>query len=76
MATDNDYRAFPQSNCAEHMRGMTLRDFFAAKALPSVFGIAKGNPAAIGLDESEIAQLIAEASYQIADAMLAAREAK
>ena len=45
--------------------GMTLRDYFAAAALPQVDQRSHGN-----LDE------IALECYQIADAMLKAREAK
>ncbi len=49
--------------------GMTLRDYFAAKAIPGVIGIAQKenyfDPAAI-----------AEDAYRVADAMLAARAIK
>ncbi|HAS1806807.1 TPA: hypothetical protein I4G93_20625 [Enterobacter hormaechei subsp. xiangfangensis] len=46
-------------------QGMTLRDYFAAKALQSV---------SLALDKNEQA-LIAAAAYAQADAMLRAREA-
>ncbi|HDC4350372.1 TPA: hypothetical protein O8L21_001652 [Enterobacter cloacae] len=46
-------------------QGMTLRDYFAAKALQSV---------SLALDQNEQA-LIAAAAYAQADAMLRAREA-
>ena len=48
--------------------GMTLRDYFAAKALN---GILSGNPEAI----RESSENLARASYKVADAMLKAREA-
>ena len=49
-------------------QGMTLRDYFAAKALPFCLEEFGGN--------ADDATQYAEAAYQIADAMLAAREAK
>ena len=52
-------------------RGMTLRDYFAAKALPSVIDtFAFGNS-----DPTDYAEGIAEGCYEIADAMLKARAA-
>ena len=49
--------------------GMTLRDYFAAKAMQGQIN----NPLPIGGDETH--RLIAERSYRMADAMLKAREA-
>ena len=63
--------AFPKNgNMAEPIQtGMTLRDYFAAKAM-----------AAMLVDESvrggASALTVAKAAYNMADAMLAAREAK
>jgi hypothetical protein len=48
-----------------HAEGMTLRDYFAAKALA---------PALPGMSTRDV-QYAAEAAYEIADAMLAARNA-
>jgi len=48
--------------------GMTLRDYFAAKAMAAFLQEA--------LSTEEMLKLIPAASYEIADAMLAAREAK
>lgn len=48
--------------------GMTLRDYFAAKAMQGVFT----NPIPCSDDER---RYIAEKSYKMADAMLKAREA-
>lgn len=55
--------------------GMTLRDYFAAKAMQAGLtgatlpGLDSGNPAAV-----EAVQKAAAAFYVIADAMVAARE--
>lgn len=50
--------------------GMTLRDYFAAKALIAISSLWKGN---IGDFDNEAADRTARASYRMADAMLAAR---
>ncbi|MEZ4051965.1 hypothetical protein QVM81_10285 [Enterobacter rongchengensis] len=67
MTNNNGGPAFPVAG-SEHnypIEGMTLRDYFAAKALQSV---------SLALDQNEQA-LIAAAAYAQADAMLRAREA-
>ena len=48
--------------------GMTLRDYFAAKAMQAQIG----NPLKLGDDEGH--RLIAERAYRMADAMLRHRE--
>lgn len=63
---------------ATPMQGMTLRDYFAAKAMQALLGsqdmaantvrAAKDN----GREDTEL--FMAEAAYEIADAMLKARE--
>ena len=53
--------------------GMTLRDYFAAKAMAALITTA-GAPCLNGLDGYE--QHTASASYKMADAMLKAREVK
>ena len=60
--------AFPATNHYGHkLEGMTLRDYFAAKAIQGMF--ASGNlPKSIQDDE------LASAAYEFADAMLKARE--
>lgn len=61
--------AFPHTDpCspADHP-GMTLRDYFAAKAIQ---GATTGDG---GLPDSNYCQLIAKRAYDLADAMLAAR---
>jgi hypothetical protein len=52
--------------------GMTLRDYFAAKALPGLMG--RNWSAHTGTDE-ELIEIWARSSYGVADAMLRAREA-
>ena len=73
--SNKDDPAFP--TLTEHginngMPGMTLRDYFAAKAMQSYFN----NVASSGLLVSRYYEEIAEESYTIADAMLKAREAQ
>ncbi len=48
--------------------GMTLRDYFAAKAM-------QGLLSRIGHDKINVHDVLAQRTYQIADAMLKAREA-
>ena len=60
--------AFPHENHLSH-RGMTLRDYFAAKAMQAIL-IAK-YPIT---KEPNAEHAIAKAAYQGADAMLKARE--
>lgn len=79
MNTINDGGpAFPtqiENNCNTGGHGMTLRDYFAAKAMQgwlSSYGPDDTHPATAGND----ADLVAQRSYAIADAMLAARGAQ
>lgn len=71
QTNDNGGPAFPfvepETPCNVAV-GMTLRDYFAAKAMQSAFG----NPIASSADEKEY---IATHAYQMANAMLRAREA-
>lgn len=57
-------------------RGMTLRDYFAAKAMEGCVEKAFSDVllARCNNDTHEVSRLIAAASYQIADAMLKERE--
>lgn len=52
--------------------GMTLRDYFAAKAMSGVANGYWSNPNMSGLSPHNIA----DEAYQLADAMLAAREVR
>ena len=56
----------------EHSPGMTLRDYFAAKAMQ---GMAAGDEAQGVVFQASYLELISRQAYQIADAMLAARSA-
>ncbi|RMA11869.1 hypothetical protein [Klebsiella pneumoniae] len=51
--------------------GMTLRDYFAAKAMQAIIS----NPSIIDNDSDGAVNYAASASYKFADAMLKAREA-
>ena len=65
-----DIPAFPTTQYANgisptgHDNGMTLRDYFAAKALANAYTQHDGNP-----------DKVAEWAYAVADAMMKAREA-
>ncbi|MCF5179604.1 hypothetical protein GIV96_11020 [Pseudomonas syringae] len=65
---DYDHMAMQPATVDEHKRqlmGMSLRDYFAARALA---------PAFPGMSTRDV-QYAAEAAYELADAMLAARNA-
>ena len=70
----NNPPAFPcdltmyDKEVADTMQGMTLRDYFAAKAM-------QGLLARMGNDKMNVHDVLAQRTYQIADAMLKAREA-
>lgn len=79
MSKDKSEPAFPVMACANesglieyHRQGMTLRDYFAAKAL-------QGLCAAMGPDYSPARIIngegVAQDAYYLADDMLKAREA-
>ena len=64
---ESDEPAFPiPITEAEHKQGMTLRDYFAAKALQGI--LAKGHE--WGANEKH---LVANVAYEFADAMLKER---
>ena len=65
--------AFPLAepgNCVSASEGMTLRDYFAAKAMPLAWKIFDEGYSPDALTPENIAK----AAYQIADAMIAARK--
>jgi hypothetical protein len=64
MTNNNKPQAFPSN---QNNTGMTLRDYFASKAMQS-YMIAE-------IWKPDGYKMAAEASYQVADAMLKAREA-
>ena len=63
------YRAGYATGDFEPVNGMTLRDYFAAKAMQGDIGSFPEH-----VDPSDVASVIARRAYQIADAMLKARE--
>ena len=66
----NNEKAFPNP----HLRsddGMTLRDYFAAKAMQGIFASNTEHDHA----DEHIFDAVAEAAYKQADAMMKAREA-
>jgi uncharacterized protein CbrC (UPF0167 family) len=65
----NDIPAFPQYKYHPDpfSHGMTLRDYFAAKAMQGMFA-SQGNMLAV------TKEYLAETSYEYADAMMKARE--
>jgi hypothetical protein len=65
----NNQPAFPTTINREIVRGMTLRDYLAAKALPVIY------TESINVDESYATfDEIAEDAYRLADAMLKAKD--
>ncbi len=60
--------AFPSEYTLPENPGMTLRDYFAAKAMQGLFSCGKAH-------DEHTAHVTAKASYLMADAMLKAREA-
>ena len=68
MTKDTGGSAFPQA-VATLASGMTLRDYFAAKAMQGI--LASSAPITRKID---VDQLVAVVAYKIADAMLKARE--
>lgn len=68
--TDKATPAFPTVMIGEREGGMTLRDYFAAKAMQTFL---QTNSGVIGCNQYEYR--IAEDAYDIADAMLKVREA-
>jgi hypothetical protein len=65
--TPPDY-AFPQPylECMSHLRGLTMRDYFAAKAMQGLL--------ASDVEYTMAHSVIAELAYKQADAMLEARK--
>ena len=68
-----DISAFPHENFLSH-RGMTLRDYFAARAMQG--GIDLVPHMATPKVDKPVPQIIAEMAYEYADAMMKARDAE
>ena len=67
----DDEPAFPRDHAADGHNGMTLRDYFAAKAMQAILtgAFAQGRAT-----EPEDAPPIAQGAWLMADAMLAERQ--
>jgi hypothetical protein len=63
--------AFPRTYNGDGHNGMTLRDYFASKAMNGLILNGRSMDLSVGVENA-----LAELSYRIADAMLAAREAQ
>jgi hypothetical protein len=88
---NNGGPAFPQPPCADSsggfllpthfgLEGMTLRDYFAAKAMQSLISLMENTEDAdaemrkLGLGEGEFDKLVAKCAYDYADAMIERRD--
>lgn len=78
MTKDTGGPAFPVviplDQSAEFFTGMTLRDYFAAKAMQAIVDSSQYQCGG-GLNSLKNLQGVAEDSYAVADAMLKARQA-
>lgn len=78
MSNNTGGPAFPAGNFEHKTEGMTLRDYFAGKALQgyiAYMGCGPDKVDPIGKDESEPNKtVIARCAYKFADAMIAERE--
>jgi hypothetical protein len=73
MTKETGGPAFPYletGDCGQR-EGMTLRDYFAAKAVP---GLVVAGRFKAGMDQKPESTQYAESAYKIADAMLRARK--
>jgi hypothetical protein len=69
---NNNVRAFPLAMpCSPDERGMTMRDYFAAKAMP--IAMKQALSAITDEDSASAMELVPRLSYAMADAMLKAR---
>ncbi len=76
--TSNGGPAFPvPHNYIDRFgEGVTLRDYFAAKAMQALISSSIGNLSKAYVDDTDaINPIIAKASYETADAMLKERQA-
>ena len=80
MIKNDGNQAFPSAHFQDdELQGMSLRDYFAAKAMQGALSAAAGDSFAENLRErsrtqgKDIVDLLAMDSYLVADAMLAER---
>jgi hypothetical protein len=72
----NNPPAFPPMHDPNtHEFGMTLRDYFAAKAMQVILQSQYEDGIYVGDDDNDSEQMCARSAYIMADAMLMAREA-
>jgi hypothetical protein len=72
----NNPPAFPTgTGVTPYNPGMTLRDYFAAKALQGMFANPNDGHENYDLSYEDYVKEIARCSYKMADAMMKAREA-
>ena len=66
--------AFPQdaNACLDEYKGMTIRDYFAAKAMQGIISVYDRRAGFKTMEKESID--LAKTSYEIADAMLKERE--
>ncbi len=67
--------AFPTPTHNLQNDGMTLRDYFAAKAMQGMIGCPKWREEANEDPDMDVSTYTAISAYEMADAMLRAREA-
>lgn len=69
---DNGWPAFPAQHfdLVENEHGLSIRDYFAAKAMQAFIR----NHQCSSLDDEKFDEMIARFSYELADAMLKARQ--
>jgi hypothetical protein len=68
--------AFPRSGDFNAQTGMTLRDYFAAKAMQIMWDAYDKGYCGLNNNDAPNVEIIAKGAYQMAKAMIAAREAK
>lgn len=89
MNNDNGGPAFPvqesiisgSTSDVPASSGMSLRDYFAAKAMPIAKELVEESESGLDSEQSEIVRknyltLLSTIAYRLADAMIAAREGK
>ena len=69
----NNTPAFPRTQWPNET-GMTLRDYFAAKALQGMCANSNDDHNPYEMEYEDYAIIIAKSAYQLADAMLEARK--
>jgi hypothetical protein len=66
--------AFPSGYLLPEHQGITMRDYFAAKAMQVILQSQYEDGIYVGDDDNDSEQMCARSAYIMADAMLKARE--